>query len=108
MITDQYTVCWVDLNPTKGAEMNKTRPCVVLTPTDMNAAVKTIMIAPITNTARGGYPTRTKINVGKVSGWVCLDQIRTVDKTRLCDEEGTLNDVEIKDVKNIIKEMLVD
>jgi len=104
----QYSVYWVDLNPTKGAEINKTRPCVVISPPEMNEHLKTIIIAPITSKGRHGYPTRLKMTVGDVTGWIVLDQIRAIDKTRLCDKIGDLNAEEIADVKNIIQEMLVE
>ena len=105
---EQYTVYWVDLNPTRGAEINKIRPCVIISPNEMNDHLKTIIIAPITNTGRDGYPTRVKINVSNVTGWIVLDQIRAIDKTRLCDQISKLNDEDIADIKSIIREMLVD
>ena len=105
---EQYAVYWVDLNPTRVAEINKIRPCVVISPIEMNNHLKTVIIAPITSTGRDGYPTRTKISVGNVTGWIVLDQIRSVDKNRLCELVGQLSDNEIEMVKNIIKEMLVD
>jgi mRNA interferase MazF len=105
---EQYTVYWVDLNPTRGAEINKVRPCVIISPNEMNDHLKTIIIAPVTNTGRDGYPTRVKIGVGNVTGWIVLDQIRAIDKTRLRDQISKLSDEDIADIKNIIKEMLVD
>lgn len=105
---DQYTLYWVDLNPTRGAEINKVRPCVVISPPEMNNHLKTAIVAPITNQGRDGYPTRVKVSVGNITGWIVLDQIRAIDKTRLCDLVGKLSDDEITAVKNIIKEMLVD
>jgi mRNA interferase MazF len=105
---DQYSVFWVDLNPTKGAEKNKTRPCVVISPLEMNNYLRTVIIAPITSRGRDGYPTRAKLAVNNIDGWIVLDQIRAIDKTRLCEQIGDLNVEEIVEVKNIIKEMLVD
>lgn len=100
---EQYAVYWVDLEPTKGAEMNKTRPCVVLSPNIVNSYLKTVIVAPITNKEHS-FPTRVKIQYG----WVVLDQIRGVDKRRLCDRLGRLSDEEIQAVKEVIKELLVD
>lgn len=108
MKVNQYSVFWVDLNPTKGAEINKTRPCVVISPIEMNTYLRTIIVAPITSKGREGYPTRVKIAVNNVDGWIVLDQIRAIDKTRLCDRIGELTSLETLEVKNIIKEMLVD
>ena len=108
MIIKQYSIYWVDLNPTKGAEINKIRPCVVISPPEMNNHLKTIIIAPVTSKGRDGYPTRLKMTIGEISGWIVLDQIRAIDKTRLCDNIGILSTDEIVILKNIIKEMLVD
>ncbi len=105
---DQYAVCWVDLNPTRGAEINKIRPCVVISPVEMNDYLRTIIIAPITSQAHENYPTRVQMATGSVTGWIVLDQIRSVDKTRLCNMEGKLSQSAIESVKNVIREMLVD
>lgn len=74
----------------------------------MNNHLKTIIIAPVTSKGRDGYPTRLKMTIGEISGWIVLDQIRAIDKTRLCDNIGILSTDEIVILKNIIKEMLVD
>ena len=105
---EQYSLFWVDLNPTKGAEINKTRPCVVISPSEMNEYLRTVMIAPVTSRGREGYPTRIRITVGDVNGWIVLDQIRTIDKARLYENIGKLNSEDILKVKSTIKEMLVD
>ena len=105
---EQYSVYWVDLNPTKGAEINKIRPCVVISPFEMNENLRTIIIAPVTSRGREGYPTSSKMAVNDIEGWIVLDQIRSIDKSRLCDMIGNLSTEEIMAVKNIIKEMLVD
>ncbi|MEW5920492.1 MAG: type II toxin-antitoxin system PemK/MazF family toxin [Bacillota bacterium] len=105
---DQFSVYWVDLNPSKGAEINKNRPCVVISPVEMNNYLRTIIIAPVTSRGREGYPTRTKIAVKDIVGWVVLDQIRAIDKSRLYKKIGCLNAEEIAAVKNINKEMLVE
>ena len=106
--TNQYSVYWVDLNPTQGAEINKIRPCVVISPIEMNQHLRTIIIVPVTTTGREGYPTRVRIAGGEIKGWIVLDQIRAIDKTRLRQRIGELSPKEISEVKNIIKEMLVD
>lgn len=108
MKIEQYDLYWVDLNPTKGAEINKVRPCVVISPPEMNKHLQTIIIAPVTNRGREGYPTRIKIAVNSISGWIVLDQIRAIDKDRLNNKIGSLDGTAIAAVKNIIKEMLVD
>lgn len=108
MKIDQYSVFWVDLNPTKGAEISKIRPCVVISPPEMNAHLRTIILAPVTSRGRDNYPTRVKITIDEVDGWIVLDQIRAVDKTRLCKKVGHLSDENVAAIKDIIKEMLVD
>ena len=105
---EQYSLYWVDLNPTKGAEINKIRPCVVISPSEMNENLQTIIIAPLTSRGREGYPTCVKVEINEKEGWIVLDQIRSIDKTRLCDQIGNLKPDEIIAVKSIIKEMLVD
>lgn len=105
---EQYSLYWVDLNPTKGAEINKTRPCVVISPFEMNEYLSTVMIAPVTSRGREGYPTRIRITVDDVNGWIELDQIRTIHKVKFCEKIGNLNTEDIINVKSTIKEMMVD
>ncbi len=105
---EQYSTFWVDLNPTQGSEINKIRPCVIISPVEMNEHLRTVIIAPITNTGKAGYPTRVALTVNKINGWVILDQIRAIDKTRLREEIGLLDSDSIRNIKSIIKEMLVD
>lgn len=105
---EQYEVYWVDLNPTKGAEINKMRPCVVISPQEMNEYLQTIIIAPVTNRGRDGYPTRVKMTDNNISGWIVLDQIRAVDKNRLNNKITSLNENDIAAAKAILQEMLVD
>jgi mRNA interferase MazF len=104
---EQYNVYWVDLNPTKGGEMNKIRPCVILSPTETNKYFLTVISAPITSTDLE-LPTRCGVKVKSVSGFVALDQMRALDKSRFCDKVGRLSTQEIKILKEIIKEYLVD
>lgn len=105
---EQYSLYWVDLNPTKGAEINKTRPCVVISPSEMNKFLQTVIIAPLTSRGREGYPTRLKSTLNETTSWIVLDQIRAIDKTRLHEKVGELNTEEILLLKSILKEMLVD
>lgn len=105
---EPYSVYWVDLNPTRGAEINKTRPCVVISPPEMNDHLRTVMIAPMTSRGREGYPTRVKVTVSDMNGRIVLDQLRAIDKSRLCEQIGVLTTKQILEVKTIIKEMLVD
>ena len=103
----QYGIFWVNLEPIKGHEMGKKRPCVVISPDEMNRYIKTVMIAPITTKSKK-YPTRVQIDLKGKECWIVLDQIRTVDRERLENEEGMLSREAVSKVKRIIKEMLVD
>lgn len=103
----QYQIILVNLDPTIGNEMKKTRPCVVLSPNEMNRHLQTIVIAPVTSTART-YPTRVEIKHDKTKGWVVLDQIRTVDRQRIVKTFETLTEKEILLVKAVIKETYID
>lgn len=107
MVIHQYDIFWVDLDPTIGHEIKKVRPCVVLSPNEMNFNIDTIIIAPMTTKSRN-YPTRIKIDFEKKAGWIVLDQIRAIDKIRLKEKASNLREIEIIKVKNILKEMLVD
>lgn len=107
MVISQYDIFWVDLNPTTGHEIKKVRPCVVLSPDEMNFNIDTIIIAPMATKSRS-YPTRIKITFEKKLGWIVLDQIRTIDKIRLKEKAGHLKETEITEVKSILKEMLID
>jgi mRNA interferase MazF len=107
MVIQQYEVFLIDLDPAKGHEIQKTRPCLVISPNEMNHNIGTVIIAPMT-TKSHSYPSRVSIDFQGKNGWVVLDQIRTVDKTRLVKKLGRIKKDEIIQVKTIIQEMLVD
>jgi len=107
MEINQYEVYWIDLEPTKGSELQKTRPCVVISPNEMNHNINTIIIAPLTSTSKK-YPSRVEVLLEGKKSWIVLDQIRCVDKLRLEKRMGVLDEEYIIEVKNIIREMLVD
>lgn len=107
MEISQFQIVLVNLDPTIGNEMKKTRPCVVLSPNEMNRHLQTIVIAPVTSTSRT-YPTRVEIKHAKIKGWVVLDQIRTVDRQRIIKLFETLTEDEISEVKAVIKETYID
>ena len=97
----------VNLDPTMGSEMKKTRPCVIISPNEMNKHLQTIVVAPMTSASKA-YPTRVEVNHNKTSGWLVIDQIRTIDRTRIIKVLGTLSDKEVRMVKSIIQETYVD
>ena len=82
-------VYWVNLDPTRGSEIQKTRPCVVVSPDDLNAHLRTVIIAPVTSGGRA-YPWRVECRVQQKRGRVALDQLRTVDRERLVGYIGIL------------------
>ncbi len=100
---NQYEVVIVNLNPTIGSEIQKTRPCLIISPNEMN--YNNVIVAPMTSTNKD-YPTRVKL---KDKSFIVLDQIRTISTQRILKITDTkLTTKEIKKVKNIIKIMLVD
>lgn len=105
MEINQYTIYWIDLNPTKGSEVNKTRPCVVISPDDMNRFIKTVIVAPLTHTLKA-YPSRVLCEVKDEKGAIMLDQIRTVDKSRIKAVIDKLGSREITEIKFVINQML--
>ena len=102
----QYNIVLVNLDPTIGSEIKKTRPCVIISPDEMNKYLQTIVIAPMTSSSKS-YPTRVQVKHNKTKGWVVLDQIRTIDKQRIIKVLGTLTEKEIYSIKSIIHETYV-
>ena len=107
MVINQYDVYLVNLDPTVEHEIKKTRPCLVISPDEMNNNISTVIIAPMT-TKSHSYPTRIPVKFEGRNGWIVLDQIRTVDNIRLVKRLGQISKKEILAVKKILKEMLVD
>jgi mRNA interferase MazF len=107
MEINQYDIVLVNLDPTMGSEMKKTRPCVVLSPNEMNKYLQTIVVAPMTTSSKP-YPTRVEIKHNQTKGWIAIDQIRTVDRARIVKRYETLTSKEIEKVKKVIKETFVD
>ena len=103
----QYHIYLVNLDPAVGHEIRKTRPCLVISPNEMNGNLKTVMIAPLT-TKSHDYPTRIGFRFEGKQAWIVLDQIRTVDRIRLIRELGKLGSRHVRMVKDVIREMLVD
>lgn len=103
----QYDVLQISLDPTIGHEIKKSRPCIILSPDEMNKYISTVIIAPMTLKSHP-YPTRVHIRFAGKRGWVVLDQIRTVDKRRLIKNLGKIDRSTINNIKSAIKEMLVD
>jgi mRNA interferase MazF len=105
MVIKQYAVHWINLDPTIGAEISKTRPCVIISPDEMNKFLRTVIIAPLTHTLKI-YPSRVLCEINGDKGSIMLDQIKTVDKTRIGIVMGNLDTAEISAIKSVINEML--
>ncbi len=103
----QYQIILVNLDPTLGSEIKKTRPCVVISPNEMNRYLRTVVIAPMTTSSKS-YPTRVEIKHDNRIGWIVLDQIRTIDKQRILKELGRLSKPESKELKSVLKETYID
>jgi mRNA interferase MazF len=104
MVVQRFDVWLVNLDPTVGSEIRKTRPALVLSPDEMNAHINTIIIAPMTTKGRE-YPTRVPCVFQGKSGQVVLDQLRTVDKQRLAKKLGRLDEQTANAVLDILGEM---
>jgi mRNA interferase MazF len=103
----QYQIVLVNLDPTVGSEIKKTRPCVIISPNEMNKFLRTIIIAPMTTSSKK-YPTRIEVKHDRKIGWIVIDQIRTIDKQRIIKILGRLTQPEIKELKSVVKETFVD
>lgn len=103
----QYSIVLVNLDPTIGSEIQKTRPCVIISPDEMNKYLQTIIIAPMTSQSKN-YPTRVDVKHNQKKGWIVLDQIRTIDKQRVLKSLDCLTEKEVLKVKRVLKEILVD
>lgn len=104
MLVDRFDVYLINLAPTQGAEIQKTRPCCIISPNEMNYNISTVIIAPLTSKSRT-YPTRVNCNFQGKNGQVVLDQIRTVDKSRLVKKLGKISDSEQSNVLSILQQM---
>jgi len=86
----RFDVTLIQLDPTRGSEIRKTRPCVVVSPDELNQALRTVIVAPMTTGGRS-YPWRVPVTFDGKDGHIALDQIRTVDGTRLIRQLGRLD-----------------
>ncbi len=107
MVAVRFDVFLVALDPTVGSEIQKTRPCLVISPNEMNRHMNTLIVAPFT-TSKKQYPTRISVNFDGKDGFVVLDQIRTISKLRLIKKLGTIEAVEQKAVLGVLIEMFAE
>ena len=104
MVVKRFEIYLVNLDPTVAAEIQKTRPCLVVSPDEMNRHTATVMIAPMTTQGKS-YPTRVFCQFEGKAGLVVLDQLRTVDKTRLVKRLGELSTDEQSAVLQVLAEL---
>lgn len=103
----QYSIVLVNLDPTIGSEIKKSRPCVIVSPNEINKFLNTIVVAPMT-TNLNKYPTRINVKHNDKEGMIAIDQIRTIDKSRILKTFDKLSKSEIQKCKDIIRETFVD
>jgi mRNA interferase MazF len=104
MVVKRFDVYLINLDPTVGSEIQKTRPCLVISPDEMNRFIKTVIVAPMT-TKGTSYPSRVSCKFQGKQGHVVLDQIRTVDKTRLVRRLGKVDKQTQAEVLSVLSEM---
>jgi mRNA interferase MazF len=107
VVVKRFDVYLVNLDPTVGAEIQKTCPCLLISPDEMNRHIATVIIAPMTTQGRT-YPTRIACEFGGKAGYVVLDQLRTVDKVRLVKRLGRLRDAEQKAVLQALADLFAE
>lgn len=103
----RFEVYLINLDPTVGKEIQKTRPCLVISPDEMNEHIGTVIVAPMTTKGRD-YPTRISCEFQGKAGQIVLDQIRTVDKTRLVKKLGTIQAEEQQATLTVLQEMFAE
>jgi len=107
VVIKRFDVFLVNLDPTIGSEIKKTRPCVVISPQEMNRHLRTVIVAPMT-TKGTAYPTRISSKFRGKVGQIVLDQIRTMDRTRLVRKLGTISRPAQEEVLSVIAEMFAE
>ena len=106
-VVKRFEVHIVQLDPTVGSEIRKTRPCLVISPDEMNRHIRTVIVAPMTTRTRA-YPTRVACRFQRKSGQVVLDQIRTVDRGRLIQRLGRVDRRTQKAVLAVLAELFAE
>jgi mRNA interferase MazF len=104
MVVNRFDVYLINLDPTVGSEIKKTRPCLIISPDEMNRHIRTIIVAPMT-TVDKEYPTRVRCTFKRKKGQIVLDQIRTIDKARLIKKLGTIGPKAQMDVISVLQQL---
>ena len=103
-VVARFEVYLVRLDPTEGHEIRKTRPCIIVSPDEMNRHITTVIVAPMTTRGRA-YPTRVPVRFQRRTGQIVLDQLRTVDKNRLARRLGRVDEVTAQKTLAVLGEM---
>tara|TARA_R110000868_G_scaffold61614_1_gene187142 strand:+ start:2683 stop:3006 length:324 start_codon:yes stop_codon:yes gene_type:complete len=103
----QYSIVLINIDPTIGSEIKKTRPCVIVSPNEINKFLRTIVVVPMTTNLKK-YPTRIEVKHNGKKGVIAIDQIRTIDKSQIIKKFDRLSKSEIQKCKDIIRETFVD
>ena len=107
LVVSRFDVYLVSLDPTQGYEIRKTRPCVIISPDEMNPRIGTVIVAPMTTRGRD-YPTRIPLTFQRKKAQIVLDQVRTVDKARLVQRLGKLDKDTAVRVLTVLQEMFAE
>ncbi|MEO7912906.1 MAG: type II toxin-antitoxin system PemK/MazF family toxin [Roseiflexaceae bacterium] len=107
VVVKRFDVYLVSLDPTVGVEIQKTRPCLIISPDEMNTYIQTVLIAPMTTKARH-YPTRVTCRFDGKDSHIVLDQLRTVDKARLIKHMGRISPAAQKRVLGVLAELFAE
>jgi mRNA interferase MazF len=100
----RFDVFLISLDPAQGSEINKTRPCIIISPDELNTHVRTVIIAPMTTKGKA-YSTRIPLTFLNKDGYIVLDQIRTVDKSRLIKKLGKIGKGEAEHMLTVLQDM---
>ena len=103
-MVSRFEIYFVEFDPTKGSEISKTRPGVILSPDEMNDALNTVIIAPLTSTLKN-YPSRVNCTVKDKEGQIALDQLRCIDKSRLKNKLSKLSENEQAEVLKVLTQI---
>ena len=104
MVANRFDVYLVNLDPTVGSEIKKTRPCLIISPNEINRHIRTVIIAPMTTAGRD-YPTRVSCTFKRKKGQIVLDQIRTIDKARLMKKLGIIDPDTQSEVISVLQQL---
>lgn len=104
---DRFSIVIVNLSPSVGGEIRKTRPCVIVSPDELNDHIRTVVIVPLTSKKKP-YPTRVRVTTPTGVGYAVVEQIRTIDKKRITKKVGRIKATEQRNLTRIIRETYVD